>query len=85
MIEVLRIFGIMMAVFLPIAMLAFIPQYFSYKRSTNAQIIKLQNEMEANSTEDLEKEIAELKERIIVLESIVTDRGFEVERKISSL
>ncbi len=83
--SVLQLFGVMMAIFLPITMIVFVNQYFSYKRSTNAQIIKLQREMEANSTDDLEKEVAQLKERIIVLESIVTDRGFELERNISNL
>lgn len=83
--DALELFAIMMAIFVPISMMVFINQYFSYKRSTNAKMIKLQKEMEANSTGELEKEIAELKERIIVLESIVTDRGFEVDRKIGSL
>ena len=41
--------------------------------------------MDQNSTADLEKEIAELKERIVVLESIVTDRNYDLDRKISNL
>ena len=81
----LQIFSIMMAIFVPIGLLVFITEYFKYKRSTNAQIGDLKKEIEENSTEEMEKEIAALKERIIVLETIVTDRGFELERKISSL
>ena len=45
----------------------------------------LKNEVQNNSTVELEKEIGALKERIAVLESIVTDRSFNLERKISSL
>lgn len=80
-----QIFSIMMAVFVPISLVVFISEYFKYKRSTNAQIGDLKKEIEENSTEEMEKEIASLKERIMVLEAIVTDRGFDLERKISSL
>jgi hypothetical protein len=31
------------------------------------------------------QEVAELKERIVVLESIVTDRSYDLERKIGNL
>ncbi|MCG8415065.1 MAG: hypothetical protein MI746_12670 [Pseudomonadales bacterium] len=81
----LQVFGIMMGVFLPIGMIVFISEYFKYKRSTNAQIGDLKKELEENSTAEMEKEIASLKERIMVLETIVTDRGFELEHKISNL
>lgn len=81
----LTLFAVMMAIFVPIGLFVFMIQYFNYKRSTNDQIVKMQKKMEANSTQDLEKEVAALKERIIVLESIVTDRGYEIERKISNL
>ncbi len=81
----LQIFAIMMAVFLPMSLIAFISEYFKYKRSTNAKLGDLKKELEGNSTEEMEKEIASLKERIMVLEAIVTDRGFDLERKISNL
>ena len=81
----LQVFAIMMAVFLPISLIVFISEYFKYKRATNAQLGDLKKELEENSTEEMEKEIASLKERIMVLEAIVTDRGFDLERKISNL
>ena len=83
--SVLTLFGVMMAIFIPISMLMFVIQYTQNKRITNDQIKKLREELDDKSSEQLEKEIADLKERIIVLESIVTDRGYEVERKISNL
>ena len=81
----LTLFSIMMAIILPVCLLMFISEYFKYKRSTNAQLGKLKKESNENHIEEVEKEIAELKERIVVLESIVTDRSYNLERKISNL
>jgi len=81
----LQIFSIMMAVMLPVSLIVFITEYFKYKRNTNAQLEELQKDLKENSTAELEEQITELKERIVVLETIVTDRGFELERKISNL
>ena len=81
----LQIFSIMMAIALPVSFLLFISEYFKHKRFTNAQLGELKKESNENSNDDLEKEIAELKERIVVLESIVTDRSYNLERKISNL
>jgi hypothetical protein len=75
----------MMAVMLPVSLLVFITEYFKYKKSTNSQLGELKKEMTRNSTKDVEKEITDLKERIIVLESIVTDRSYNLERKIGNL
>jgi SOS-response transcriptional repressor LexA len=81
----LQIFFIMMAVMAPVILVVFISEYFKNKRTTNAQLGELKKELHENSTDDLEKQIAELKERIVVLESIVTDRSYDLERKIGSL
>ncbi|MDA1369980.1 MAG: hypothetical protein O2971_04350 [Proteobacteria bacterium] len=81
----IQIFSIMMAVMLPVSLIVFITEYFKYKRNTNAQLGDLKKELDQNSTVELKREIAELKERIIVLESIVTDRSYDLERKIGSL
>lgn len=82
---VTQLFGVMMAIMLPVCMLIFILKYFKYKESTNAQLGKLKKELHLNSTKELKEEIVALKERIEVLERIVTDSSFEVERKISGL
>ncbi len=81
----LQIFAIMMAVFLPMAMVAFVGEYFKYKTSTRDQLQKLRAEMESNNQDDLEKSVAEMKQRIEVLEQIVTDRSYNLERKIGNL
>ena len=81
----LTLFSVMMAIILPVCLLMFISEYFKYKRSTNAQLGALNKAQNENPTEEVEKEIAELRERIVVLESIVTDRSYNLERKISNL
>lgn len=82
---VLQLFGVMMAVMLPVSLIVFITEYFKYKKSTNAQLGTLRKEMDLNSTEELQDEVAKMKERIEVLERIVTDNSYEVDRKIKGL
>ena len=81
----LQLFGVMMALTVPLFLILFVQEYFKTKRTTNSRFSQMKQELEERSTEELEKEVASLKERVIVLESIVTDRGFDLERKISSL
>jgi hypothetical protein len=85
MYEVLEVFGKLMAVMLPVSLIVFITEYFKYKRSTASQLDTLRKEMDLNSTKELQDEVVRLKERIEVLERIVTDSYYEVERKIQSL
>lgn len=80
-----QIFAIMMAIMVPVIILVFISEYMRNKRATNKELHELKMELSANSNADLEKEVANLKERIAVLESIVTERGYELERKIGNL
>ena len=83
--SVLQLFGVMLAVVFPFILIVFITEYFKYKKNTNEKLGALRQELNKNSTEDLEKEVAELKERVIVLESIVTDRSYNLVRKIGNL
>jgi len=81
----LQLFAIMMAIMIPIIMLVFVVEYFKYKKFTNRALLDLQKELAADSSDDLKKELAALQERINVLEQIITDRNYELERKIGSL
>jgi len=85
MYDVLEVFGKLMAVMLPVSLIVFITEYFKYKRSTASQLDTLRKEMDLNSTKELQDEVALLRERVEVLERIVTDSSYEVERKIQSL
>ena len=70
---------------LPVSLIVFITEYFKYKRSTVSQLDTLRKEMDLNSTKELQDEVVLLRERVVVLERIVTDSSYEVERKIQSL
>lgn len=83
--EALELFGVMMAVMLPVSLIVFITEYFKYKRSTDRQFGDLKKQLHENSTADLEKQVKDLKERIVVLESIVTERGYDLNTRISNL
>jgi len=85
MADVLELFGVMMAVMLPVSLIVFITEYFKYKKSTESQLGTLRKEMDLNSTKELQDEVLRMRERIEVLEKIVTDNSYEVERKIRSL
>tara|TARA_B110000967_G_scaffold191216_1_gene216653 strand:+ start:1312 stop:1569 length:258 start_codon:yes stop_codon:yes gene_type:complete len=83
--DFLDLFGVMMAVMLPVSLIVFITEYFKYKKSTESQLGTLRKEMDLNSTKELQDEVVRLKEKIEVLERIVTDSSYEVERKTQSL
>ena len=83
--EAFELFAVMMAVMLPVSLIVFINQYFKYKSSVHKKLGALHDEISQQSTAELELEVAALKERIVVLERIVTDRGFELNSKISNL
>ena len=82
---VLQLAGVMLALTLPVILIIAITEYFKNKKNTNAEMTKLREQMELNSTKELKDEVAKLRERIEVLERIVTDNSYEVERKIQSL
>ncbi len=83
--SVLKLFGVMMALTVPLCLIMFVTEYFKSKKNTNAQLETLRKQMDLNSTKELQDEVARMKERIEVLERIVTDNSYEVERKIQSL
>ena len=83
--DFLDLFGVMMAVMLPVSLIVFITEYFKYKKSTESQLGTLRKEIDLSSTKELQDEVVRLKEKIEVLERIVTDSSYEVERKTQSL
>jgi len=83
--SVVKLFGVMMSVTLPVILIILTTEYFKYKKSTEAQLGRLRKEMDLNSAKELQEEVVLLRERVQVLERIVTDNSYEVERKIQSL
>ncbi len=82
---VMTLFGVMMAIFIPICLLVIITEHYKYKNTTSLKLASLQSEVDSNNVDELVKTVANLKERIAVLESIVTDRSYNLERKITGL
>ena len=83
--SVVKLFGVMMSVTLPVILIILTTEYFKYKKSTEAQLGRLRKEMDLNSAKELQEEVVLLRERVQVLERIVTDNSYQVERKIQSL
>ena len=81
----LQLFGVMMAIMTPVILIVLISEYFKYKKATSEQLNRLDKELHDNSTRELEQEVASLRQRVQVLEEIVPDRGFELNRKIGNL
>jgi uncharacterized protein (DUF927 family) len=81
----LQLFGVMMAVMTPVILIVLISEYFKYKKATGEKLARLNKEVHENSTKELEQEVKNLRERIQVLEEIVTDRSYELDRKIGGL
>ena len=81
----LQLFGVMMAVMAPVILIVFISEYFKYKKATSQKLAQMNKEIHENSTHDMEQEINTLRERVQVLEEIVTDRRYDLDRKISGL
>ena len=57
----MQLFGIMMAVMLPVSFIVFFTEYFKLKKNTSAQLGDLQKELEKHSTKELMQEVVALK------------------------
>lgn len=83
--EFLDLFGVMMAIMLPVSLIVFISLYFDYKKAVGEKLTSMNSKLKENSTAELEQQVADLKDRVQVLEQIVTDDKHELDRKIASL
>ena len=76
----LELMGIFLAIFSPIIILVLIRQSFKYRlRKLEAQGVN------SDQVADLKDEIRLLRERVQVLEAIVTDTGYELHSKFRQL
>ena len=69
----------------PILIGIFISKYFKYKSEVSAQLQKLQTELDSKTNLELQNEVKALKERLVSVEAIVTDSGYELNQKIANL
>ncbi|MGJ8689529.1 MAG: hypothetical protein ACSHXZ_08415 [Gammaproteobacteria bacterium] len=70
-----------MDVFIFIVAIVFIANYFSYKK----EMAKLGTKVDHVEDSVTQKELDNIKQRLIVLERIVTDKNYELEKEISQL
>lgn len=70
-----------MDVFIFIVAIVFIANYFSYKK----EMAKLGNKVEHVEDSVMQKELDNIKQRLIVLERIVTDKDYELNKEFSKL
>mgnify|MGYP000369957050 CR=1 FL=1 len=69
----------------PILIGIFISKYFKYKSEVNNEFKQLREEIASTDINLLQEEISQLKERTKVLERIVTDAKFDLDKKIADL
>lgn len=83
--ESLELLVVMLAVGSPVIIIVFINRYFKYRTDMTARMTELKNQIDASSSDQLTRDVARLTERINVLESIVTERGYRIDAEIRSL
>ena len=69
----------------PILIGVFISKYFKYKSQVNVQLQQVQKELSNHSSNELQNEVNALKQRMVTIEAIVTDSGYDLNQKISNL
>lgn len=83
--DVLELFLIMLSVSSPVLIIVLVVQYFRYRALVAQRSAESAREAAALRNGELEREVAELRQRVEVLEAIVTDDKYDLGRKIASL
>lgn len=83
--EAFELFLVIAAVSSPAFIIIFIKYYFRYKSELSARMTGLKHQMDSHATEKLTEEVRQLKERLEVLETIVTDNRFELYQDFKTL
>lgn len=81
--KALEVLMIMLAVSSPVWLIVLVVHYFKYRAEVARHAADSKQSAEANR--DLERQVGELRERVQVLEAIVTDSRFDLNRKIAGL
>jgi ribosomal protein S3AE len=81
----LQVAVIVLALASPFLIGVFLKHYFQYKSETAHKLADLDLRTAANETEGLRKQVRELQSRVEALETIVTDDGYTLRKKIANL
>jgi hypothetical protein len=76
---------ILLACITPILAIIIVKQAMDYRTRKMEIETRLRHEYDQNAFKDVEQEVTRLRERVAVLEAIVTDKGYELTEKIKVL
>jgi hypothetical protein len=82
---ILELTLILLACTSPILAVILVKQAFDYRTRKMEIETQLRHEYDQTAFRDVEQEVAQLRERIAVLEAIVTDKGYELNEKLKVL
>lgn len=83
--EFWEVFSVMIAVSSPVLIIVFVVQYFRYRSVAARRVSETAQRRADEDSAELKRQIETLKQRIEVLETIVTDRKYELGAKIANL
>lgn len=81
----LWMFLLMLVACFPAFVILLIKKYFDYKREVGTELVRLRKDLQFANVEELQKQVAAHRARIEALEAIVTDKGYDLKDKITSL
>lgn len=76
---------VVLALASPFVIAVFLKHYFAYKSEAAHKLAALDLKVAANENESLRKQLRELQSRVEALETIVTDDGYTLRKKIANL
>ena len=85
MLEFLEFFMVMLAVASPVFVVTYIVLHFRLKTKTELLRAQVLTEQSAGALKNVEQELALLKDRLKVLEAIVTDSGYDTIKALNNL
>ncbi len=83
--DILVLAGVVLAIAMPFLVAIFLKHYFAHKSKIASQLSLMKLEIAQLDNEDLRQQLDMTKSRVETIEAIVTDQGYELNRKISKL
>jgi hypothetical protein len=85
MLGILNLALVLLACTMPILAIIGVVHFFKYKERTAQYLHHMQNEIDLASKTELKREVQELRERVQVLEAIVTDSKYDLMQEFEHL
>jgi hypothetical protein len=81
----LQLATVVLALASPFVIAVFLKHYFAYKSEAAHKLAALHLRAAVNENESLQRQVLDLQSRVETLETIVTDDGYTLRKKIASL